>query len=97
MRSLSRSARHGALAAFHIRDWDAESAADELGRSVFAIIDIDVEADLVRASVGAWNREEELDRFVAHVAELARHTPATLPRKPSLTVISGPVETAEDE
>jgi selenocysteine lyase/cysteine desulfurase len=82
--------QHGALVSFRIQDWDAEQAAEELGRSVFAILEADAEHDVLRASVGAWNRDDELDRFMERVAELAEHTPETLPRKPSLTVISGP-------
>jgi len=85
-------AAHGAVAAFRISEWDAVSAADELGRSVFAILEADPDADLIRASVGAWNRENELRRFTERVAELAAHTPETLPRRPSLTLISRPVD-----
>jgi selenocysteine lyase/cysteine desulfurase len=85
-------AAHGPIAAFRVAGWDAESVADELGRSIFAIVEADAEADLIRASVGAWNRESELERFVGRVAELAVHTPETLPRKPSLTVLSGPLD-----
>lgn len=80
---------HGAVAAFRVRGWDAEAVADELGRSVFAILEADAERDLVRASVGAWNRERELERFVERLSEIARHTPETLPRRPSLTIIDG--------
>ncbi len=87
---------HGAVLAFRISDWDAEGAADELGRSIFAIVEADAEADLIRASVGAWNRESELERFVARVAELAAHTPETLPRRPALTILSGPIDPEED-
>jgi selenocysteine lyase/cysteine desulfurase len=83
---------HGAVAAFRVRGWEAEAVATELGRSVFAIVECDPEADLVRASVGAWNRETELDRFSQRLAEIAAHTPQTLPRRPSLTVISGPLD-----
>ena len=90
-------AAHGAVAAFRIARWDAASAGEELGRSVFAIVETDREADLVRASVGAWNRESELRRFTERVAELAAHTPETLPRRPSLTVLSGPVDPEESE
>jgi selenocysteine lyase/cysteine desulfurase len=93
---LAEPEAHGPIAAFRISDWDAESAADELGRSVFAIVEMDAEADIIRASVGAWNRESELDRFVERVAELAAHTPETLPRRPALTVISGPLDPEED-
>ncbi|MEX1346077.1 MAG: aminotransferase class V-fold PLP-dependent enzyme [Candidatus Limnocylindrales bacterium] len=88
---------HGALAAFRIEGWDAEAVAEELGRSIFAIVEADPEADIVRASVGAWNRESEIDRFVARVAEVAAHTPETLPRRPSLTVLSGPIDPEEDD
>ncbi len=82
---------HGAVAAFRVVGWDAESVAEELGRSIFAIVEADAETDVVRASVAAWNRESELERFVQRVAEIAAHTPQTLPRRPSLTVISGPI------
>jgi len=88
---------HGAVAAFRIDGWDAEQAAEELSRGVFAIVEADIETDLIRASVGAWNRETELDRFAERVAELAGHTPETLPRRPSLTVISGPIDPEEAE
>lgn len=84
------------LIAFRIAGWEAEPAADELSRSVFAMTDPDSEADVIRVSVGAWNREDELDRFVERVADLATDSPATLPRKPSLTVISGPSASGED-
>jgi selenocysteine lyase/cysteine desulfurase len=92
---ITDATAHAALVAFRIEGWDAESAADELSRSIFAITEAQPEVDLLRVSVGAWNREDELDRFVERVGELAAHTPETLPRKPTLTVISGPVETDE--
>ena len=41
----------------------------------------------IRASVGAWTTTEELDRFAAAVAELAAHTPDTLPRRQPLTIL----------
>ncbi len=85
-------AAHAGLLAFRIIGWDAEQAAEELSRSAFVIADVESEADVVRVSVGAWNREDELDRFVARVAELAAHTPASLPRKPSLTILRGPLD-----
>jgi selenocysteine lyase/cysteine desulfurase len=94
---LAPPASHGALAAFRVGGWDAASTGEELGRSIFAIVEADTEADVIRASVGAWNRESEIDRFVARVAELAAHTPETLPRRPSLTVISGPIDDEEDD
>jgi selenocysteine lyase/cysteine desulfurase len=83
-------ASHGAMAAFRVEGWDADEAAEELSRSVFAIVDAPREAQVIRVSVGAWNLEDELDRFVERVAALASHTPSSLPRRPSLTVITGP-------
>jgi hypothetical protein len=38
-------------------------------------------------SVGFFNTEAELDRVAAIVAELAAHTPQTLPPRPSLTIL----------
>lgn len=89
---LSERSSHGPILAFAIAGWDAEQAADELSRSAFLIADVDAGREAVRVGVGAWNREDELDRFVERVAEMASHTPATLPRRPSLTVISGPLD-----
>jgi hypothetical protein len=72
---------------FRIAGWPATEAAAELGRRVFAQLDVDEPRDLLRAAVGAWLREDEIDRFAAAVGELAAHTPETLPRRPLLTVL----------
>jgi selenocysteine lyase/cysteine desulfurase len=85
-------AAHAGLLAFRIIGWDAEQAAEELSRSAFAITDVESDVDVIRVSVGAWNCEDELDRFVERVAELAAHSPASLPRRPSLTILSGPLD-----
>jgi selenocysteine lyase/cysteine desulfurase len=66
--------------------WSVEEAADELGRRVFAIVGTDSGLSALRASVAWFNTQDELERFAQAVAELARHTPATLPRRPTLTV-----------
>lgn len=78
----------GTVLPFRMARWPVLEAAEELGRRAFAQLDVDEPRDLLRASVGAWLREEELDRFVTAVAELAAHTPATLPRRPLLTVLA---------
>jgi selenocysteine lyase/cysteine desulfurase len=88
---LGHPARQSALLAFRIDGWPAPDAADELSHRALAITDPEPDGELLRVSVGAWNREDELDRFVAAVAELAGTTPATLPRRPTLTVIGGPL------
>lgn len=75
---------------FRIRGWSATEAATELVRRAHALVDVDEARDLIVPSVGAWLREEEIDRFVTAVAEIAAHTPETLPRRPMLTVLSAP-------
>lgn len=79
-----------AVATFSIRGWTGEQAQDELSRRVFAIVGLDPDRDAIRASVGFWNSDEELDRFLEAVGEVAAHTPGTLPRRPSLTVLQSP-------
>lgn len=74
-----------ALSTFSIDGWDAEAAADELGRRVFAITGRT--PGWIRASVGPWSTVDELDRFAGAVAELAAHTPDTLPRRAPLTIL----------
>ncbi len=73
---------------FAIRGWSASEAAVELGRRAHALVEVDEPRDLLRASVGAWLRDEEVDRFASTVAEIAAHTPETLPRRPMLTILS---------
>ncbi|CAN5859440.1 aminotransferase class V-fold PLP-dependent enzyme [soil metagenome] len=67
--------------------WTVEEAADELGRRVFAIVRALPAQSAIRVSVAWFKTEEELARFVGAVQELARHTPDSLPRRPSLTVL----------
>ncbi len=72
-----------------IDGWHATEATEELGRRCFAVVDVDERRDLLRVSTGPWLRPEEVERFAVEVGELARHTPATLPRRPTLTVLGG--------
>jgi selenocysteine lyase/cysteine desulfurase len=67
--------------------WTAQEAADELGRRVFAIVRPLPDLGALRVSVAWFNTEDELERLVGAVAELARHTPTSLPRRPTLTVL----------
>lgn len=71
---------------FRLTSWPVGEAADELRRRAFAIIGEASETEALRASVAWFNTEDELDRFSAAVAEVARHTPETLPRRPPLVV-----------
>jgi selenocysteine lyase/cysteine desulfurase len=72
-----------------IGGWSVDEAATELGSRVFAITGRTPDGAALRLGVGAWNTEDELDRFTSAVAELAAHTPATLPRRQPLAVLGG--------
>ncbi len=73
---------------FAVDGWPATEVAAELTRRVHAHVDVDGPRDLVLAGVGAWLREDELDRFAAAVGDIAAHTPDTLPRRPLLTILA---------
>ena len=74
------------IVVFRLASWPVEDALNELRRRVFAIIGANESADAIRASVAWFNTEEEIDRFAEAVAELARYTPDTLPRRPTLLI-----------
>lgn len=76
-----------AIVTFRLANWRAAEAGDELSRRVHALVRPLPDLDAIRASVGWFNTEAELDGFAGAVAEMARHTPATLPRRPSLIVL----------
>jgi selenocysteine lyase/cysteine desulfurase len=75
-----------AIVSFRLPAWPIEAALDELRRRSFAILESTPDESAIRASVAWFNTEEEIDRFAEAVAELARYTPETLPRKPTLLV-----------
>ncbi|MDQ3938639.1 MAG: aminotransferase class V-fold PLP-dependent enzyme [Chloroflexota bacterium] len=79
--------RMATIVTFRLTAWSPEEVAEELGRRVFAILRPIPALGALRASVAWFNSEPELERFVRAVAELGRYTPATLPRRPSLTVM----------
>ncbi|MFN8520235.1 MAG: aminotransferase class V-fold PLP-dependent enzyme [Chloroflexota bacterium] len=73
---------------FRVEGWTVDEAAAELVRLAHAHVEADGARGVLLASVGAWTREAEVDRFVGAVAEIAAHTPGTLPRRPLLTVLA---------
>ncbi len=85
---LSPAEAHASLLTFRIGGWTADAALRELGARIFAIARTIPSLDAIRISVGFFNTEEELDRFADGVALLAAHTPETLPRRPTLSVLS---------
>jgi L-cysteine/cystine lyase len=75
------------LVTFRIAGWPSERVVDELNHRVFAITRTIAALDAVRISVGFFNTDDEIRRFCEAVAELAAHTPETLPPRPSLTIL----------
>jgi selenocysteine lyase/cysteine desulfurase len=76
-----------ATVCFRLPAWATDQLLDELRRRVFAIVGATPNGKAVRASVAWFNTEEEIDRFVSAVAEIAAHRPATLPRRKMLEVL----------
>jgi L-cysteine/cystine lyase len=81
--------RMATLVAFRIRGWTPDAALEELGARVFAIARSIPLLDALRVSVGFFNTDEEIDRFVGTVGLLAAHTPETLPPRRTLTILGG--------
>jgi L-cysteine/cystine lyase len=75
------------LVTFRITGWPADRAVDELGSRAFAIVRTIATLDAVRASVGFFNSEDELDRFTEIVAFIAAHTPDTIPARRTLEIV----------
>jgi L-cysteine/cystine lyase len=75
------------LVTFRIGGWSPDAALDELGARVFAIARSIPLVGALRISVGFFNSDEEIDRFVGAVRLLAEHTPETLPPRRTLTIL----------
>ncbi len=72
---------------FRLSAWPTDQLLTELRRRVFAIIGATPDGSAIRASVAWFNTEDEIDRFASAVAEIARHTPDTLPRQKTLEML----------
>ncbi len=79
--------RMATLVTFRIGGWAPQEALDELGARVFAIARTIPLLDALRISVGFFTSEDELDRFVGAVRLIAAYTPATLPRRRTLSIL----------
>ncbi len=79
--------RMATLVSFEVSGWTSAEVAEELGRRVFAIVEPVEAPNVVRLSIGFFNTEEEIGRVCDAVAEIAEHTPATLPRRAALSII----------
>jgi L-cysteine/cystine lyase len=81
--------RMATLVTFRIAGWEPQTALEELGARVFAVLRTVPLVDALRISVAAFTTEAELDRFLGAVELLAAHTPATVPARRTLTILSG--------
>jgi L-cysteine/cystine lyase len=88
--------RLGPIVTFTIRGWRPTEAYDELARRSFLMASVVASPDGIRTSVGAFTTDEELDRVTESIRLLAAHTPATLPRRPTLVVVRQVAERAAD-
>jgi len=85
--------RMATLVTFRIAGWTAGEAIKILARRHFAILPpfrALRALRALRASVGFFNSESELARFVDGVAEVASHTPDSLPDRPDLVMLFDP-------
>jgi L-cysteine/cystine lyase len=84
---VTPSDRLAALVVFRLANWPAHEALEELGRRTFVIARFIQPLDALRISTAFFNTETEIDRFCEAVAEVAAHSPATLSRRPTLTIL----------
>jgi L-cysteine/cystine lyase len=75
------------LITFRVAGWTPDELWAELAARVFAITRTIVALEALRISVGFFSSEAEIERFAGAVAEVASHTPATLPRRPVIEVL----------
>ena len=74
---------------FRVDGWPAGRLQDELGHRTYAIVGTVESADAIRASVGCWNTEAEIERFAGAVAELAGIRPEEVVRRPPILILPG--------
>jgi L-cysteine/cystine lyase len=78
------------LVTFRVAGWSAQAILDELSARTFVIARVIEALDALRFSVGWFNTHEELERVLRLVAELAAHTPESMPPRRTLTILDVP-------
>ena len=74
------------LVSFRIPGWPVDAAFEEISRRSFAIFRT-LPGDALRISIGFYNSEAELERFVATVELVAGSTPDTIPPRRTLEIL----------
>ena len=77
------------LVTFQVAGWSAPAILAELSARTFVIARVIEALDAVRFSVGWFNTQDELERVLRLVGELAAHTPETMPERRTLLVLDG--------
>ncbi len=72
------------LVSFRVAGWTGDEVAEALGRRVHAIVRSIPGLDAVRLSVAFFTTDDELRRVLDGVAEIAVHSPETLPSRPAI-------------
>ena len=81
---ITPRARMASLVSFRVAGWTGDEVAEALGRRMHAIVRSIPGLDAVRLSVAFFTTDDELGRVLGGVEEIAAHTPATLPARPSI-------------
>ncbi len=84
--------RMAGLISFRVAGWPAEAGLEELSKRTLCIARSIPPLDSLRISTGFFNTEGELRRFCDGVAQLASHTPETMPPRPHLEILHGGLE-----
>ena len=87
---ITPAARMATLVTFRVHGWSAARVAAELAGRVFASVGTLAHPDVVRLSIGFFTTHEELHRVVDVVEIVARHTPETLPARPTVEFLDAP-------
>jgi L-cysteine/cystine lyase len=75
------------LVTFRVAGWPSTTILEELGARAFVIARVVEQLDALRFSIGWFNSQDEIDRVVRLVAELAAHTPESMPARRTLTIL----------
>jgi L-cysteine/cystine lyase len=80
------------LVTFRIAGWKPGLALRELSQRTLCIARTIPPLDAIRISVGFFNTDGEIRRFLDGVSLVAAHTPETIPHRPQIEVLRGGID-----